>query len=239
MLLYELPVEEPFKDLLYLTLPCLVTSKREFSQVTRVILRSSKKFSVASHDMKFVFASFLTIISISQSKRGGRRTRRSDSMVANASKWWFLKFHAHWAYPNQLLEIAKVMKNRYFFLFLSLQRAQKVSQYTLPGFKSCQIPRRRSLHNIVAIARMSKRAVNRAGPAAGPPKNLAGRTGPRWNLGGPGRAGITWKKLSSGRTGPSMKNLGPGSGRVEVWEIILNFFDCVFWEENNTKFFLH
>ena len=67
--------------------PYPTASKREFSQVTRVTLRSSKKFSVASHDMKFVFASFLTIISISQSKRGGRTTRRSDSMVANASKW--------------------------------------------------------------------------------------------------------------------------------------------------------
>ena len=65
----------------------LVTSKREFSQVTRVTLESSRKFSVASHDMKFVFASFLTIISISQSKQGGRTTRRSDSMVGNASKW--------------------------------------------------------------------------------------------------------------------------------------------------------
>ena len=62
-------------------------SKREFSQVTRVTLGSSRKFSVASHDMKFVFASFLTIISISQSKRDGRTTRRSDSMVGNASKW--------------------------------------------------------------------------------------------------------------------------------------------------------
>ena len=90
-------LESHIEDLLYLTLPCPVTSKREFSQVTRVTLRSSKKISVASHDMKFVFASFLTIISISQSKRDGRTTRRSDSMVGNASKWWFLKFHAHWA----------------------------------------------------------------------------------------------------------------------------------------------
>ena len=62
-------------------------SKREFSQVTRVTLRSSKKFSVASHDMKFVFARVLMIISISQSKQDGRTTRRSDSMVGNASKW--------------------------------------------------------------------------------------------------------------------------------------------------------
>ena len=105
-------------------------SKREFSQVTRVTLGSSKKFSVASHDMKFVFASFLTIISISQSKRGGRTTRRSDSMVGNASKWWFLKFHAHWAYPNQLLEIAKVMKNGYFFFFYRC-RERKKCQNTL------------------------------------------------------------------------------------------------------------
>ena len=77
--------------------PYQPTQKREFSQVTRVTSGPSKKFSVASHDMKFVFASFLTIISISQSKRGGRTTRTSDSMVGNASKWWFLKFHAHWA----------------------------------------------------------------------------------------------------------------------------------------------
>ena len=76
--------------------PYQPTQKREFSQVTRMTSGPSKKFSVASHDMKFVFASFLTIISISQSKRGGRTTRRSDFMVGNASKWRFLKFHAHW-----------------------------------------------------------------------------------------------------------------------------------------------
>ena len=35
-----------------------------------------QKNSVAFHDMKFVFASFLTIISISQSKRDGRTTLR-------------------------------------------------------------------------------------------------------------------------------------------------------------------
>ena len=67
--------------------PYPTASKREFSQVTRVTLGSSKKFSVASYDMKFVFARILMIISISQSKRDGRTTRRSDSMVANASKW--------------------------------------------------------------------------------------------------------------------------------------------------------
>ena len=115
--------------------------------------------------MKFVFASFLTIISISQSKRDCRRTRRSDSMVANASKWWFLKFHAHWAYPNQLLEIAKVMKNRYFFLFLSLQRARKVSKYTSAGLKSCQIPRSTSLQNIVAIAPEFERKSEKSSPS--------------------------------------------------------------------------
>ena len=54
--------------------------------------------------------------------------------------------------PIQLLEIAKVMKNGYFFLFLSLQRAQKVSLYTVRGFKSRQIPRGRSLQNIMTIA---------------------------------------------------------------------------------------
>ena len=66
--------------------PYPTASKREFSQVTRVTLRSSKKISVASHDMKFVFARVLMIIPVSQSKRDGRTTRRSDSMVANASK---------------------------------------------------------------------------------------------------------------------------------------------------------
>ena len=56
------------------------------------------------------------------------------------------------------------MKNRYFFLFLSLQRAQKVSQYTLPGFKSCQIPRRRSLQNIMAIAPEFERKSEKPSP---------------------------------------------------------------------------
>ena len=84
------------KDLLYLTLPWPVTSKREFSQVTRVTSRCSKKFSAASHNMNFVFASFFMIISISQSRRGGRTMLNSDSTGGNVSKWWFLKFHYHW-----------------------------------------------------------------------------------------------------------------------------------------------
>ena len=45
----------------------LVTSKREFHKVATATSKPSKKFSVASHDMKYVFASFLVIISISQS----------------------------------------------------------------------------------------------------------------------------------------------------------------------------
>ena len=65
----------------------LVTSKREFHKVATATSKPSKKFSVASHDMKFVFASFLMIISISQSKRGGRTTLRSDSIGAKVSKW--------------------------------------------------------------------------------------------------------------------------------------------------------
>ena len=76
-------------------LPYPTASKKEFSQVTRVTLGSSKKFSVASHDMKFVFASLLMIISISQSQLDGRTTLTSDSMVVKASKWSFLKFHTH------------------------------------------------------------------------------------------------------------------------------------------------
>ena len=47
----------------------LVTSKREFHKVATATSEPSKKFSVASHDMKFVFASFLMIISITKSKR--------------------------------------------------------------------------------------------------------------------------------------------------------------------------
>ena len=39
-----------------------------------------------------------------------------------------------------------------FFAFFAPQRAQKVSLYTLPGFKSRQIPRGRSLQNIMIIA---------------------------------------------------------------------------------------
>ena len=81
-------------ELLHLTLPWQVSSKREFSQVTRLTLGPSKKFSVTSHDMKFICASFLMIISISQSKRGGRTTLRSDSIGAKVSKWSFFKNHA-------------------------------------------------------------------------------------------------------------------------------------------------
>ena len=69
-------------------------SKREFSEVTTATSGSSKTFFVAFHDIKFVFASFLMIISISQSKRGGRTTLRSDSIGAEVSKWSFFKNHA-------------------------------------------------------------------------------------------------------------------------------------------------
>jgi len=49
--------------------------------------RALKIISVASHDMKLVFASFCKIISISQSKHGGLTTPISDSIVINASRW--------------------------------------------------------------------------------------------------------------------------------------------------------
>ena len=70
-----------------LPLPLPVTSKREFLKVTTATSESSKKFSVASHDMKFVFTSSLMIISISKSKRDGRTTLRSDSIGGKARKW--------------------------------------------------------------------------------------------------------------------------------------------------------
>ena len=44
------------------------------------------------------------------------------------------------------------MKKWKFFAFFAPQRAQKVSLYTLRGFKSRQIPRGRSLQNIMTIA---------------------------------------------------------------------------------------
>ena len=69
--------------------------KRRVSQSGDGGFKASKKFSVASHDMKFEFASFLMIISISQSKRGDRTTLRSDSIGAKVSKWSFFKNHAH------------------------------------------------------------------------------------------------------------------------------------------------
>ena len=71
-----------------------VSSKREESQVTRMTSGPSKKISVASHDMKFVFASLLMIISMSQSKRDGRTTLGWDSMDGNASKWCFFLIYS-------------------------------------------------------------------------------------------------------------------------------------------------
>jgi len=73
-----------------------VTSKREFSQVATVTSEAYKKFSVTSHDMKYVCTTFLMIISVFQSKRGGRTMLTSDSTSGNVSKWWFFKFHYHW-----------------------------------------------------------------------------------------------------------------------------------------------
>ena len=51
-----------------------------------------------------------------------------------------------------------------FFLFLSLQRARKVSKYTSAGLKSCQIPRSTSLQNIVAIAPEFERKSEKPSP---------------------------------------------------------------------------
>ena len=73
----------------------LVTSKKEFSQVTTATSGPSKKFSMASYDMKLVFVSFLMIIPISRSKRGSRTTLHSDSTGAITSKWRILKFLYH------------------------------------------------------------------------------------------------------------------------------------------------
>ena len=64
-----------------------MTSKKGVSQVTTVTSGSSKKFSVGFHDIKYIFAGLLMIISISQSKQSGRTTLRSDSMRGYASKW--------------------------------------------------------------------------------------------------------------------------------------------------------
>ena len=69
----------------------LMTSKREFSQVTTVTSGPSKKFSVGFYEMKYIFAGLLMIISISQSKRNDHTTLRSDPTVINVSKWWFFE----------------------------------------------------------------------------------------------------------------------------------------------------
>ena len=71
--------------------------KESFLNWLRVTLGSSNKISVASHDLKFAFATFLMIIFISQSKRGGRTTLRTDSMVASASKWWFFQVYTQFS----------------------------------------------------------------------------------------------------------------------------------------------
>ena len=65
--------------------------KGRVSQVTTVTSGPSKKFSVGIHDMKYIFAGLLMIISISQSKRGDHTTLRTDSKAINASKWWFFE----------------------------------------------------------------------------------------------------------------------------------------------------
>ena len=90
----QIPKPAYWGDPQTLLLP-LMTSKRELHIMATATSKPSKKFSVASHDMKFVFASFLMIISISQSKRGGRTTLRSDSIGAKVSKWSFFKNHGH------------------------------------------------------------------------------------------------------------------------------------------------
>ena len=68
-------------------LPYATFSERGFSPVTTATSGLSETFSVAFHDIKFVFGSFLMIISICQSQRGGRTTLRSDSTGGYESKW--------------------------------------------------------------------------------------------------------------------------------------------------------
>ena len=68
-------------------LPYATSSGRRFSLVTTATSGPSKTFSVAFLDIKFVFANFLMIISISQSKRDGRTTLRPDSTGGYESKW--------------------------------------------------------------------------------------------------------------------------------------------------------
>ena len=68
-------------------LPYATSSERGFSPVTTATSGLSETFSVAFHDIKFVFASFIMIISISQSQRGGRTTSRSDYTGGYESKW--------------------------------------------------------------------------------------------------------------------------------------------------------
>ena len=92
-----------------LVLLFLVTSKREFSQVTTATSGPSKTFSMASHDMKFVFVSFLMIIPISQSKRSSRTTLHSDSTGTITSKWRFLKF----LYHEYILPYARYSKREF------------------------------------------------------------------------------------------------------------------------------
>ena len=65
--------------------------------MTTVTSGPSKKFSVAFYDMICIFTSILMIISISQSNRGGRTTLRTDSTVANASKWWFFQVYTQFS----------------------------------------------------------------------------------------------------------------------------------------------
>jgi len=70
----------------------VVTSKGEFFQVMTAISGASKKVSMASHQIKFMFTSFIMNISICQSKWGTRTTLNLDSTGAITSKSRCLKY---------------------------------------------------------------------------------------------------------------------------------------------------
>ena len=56
-------------------------------------MRARKKISIGPHYPTCVLVSFLRIISIRQSKRGGRTTSQSDFTNPNVRRWSFFGFH--------------------------------------------------------------------------------------------------------------------------------------------------
>ena len=82
-------------------------SKREFWGLAYLTLLASKNFFSSHYNPKFIFASFVRIISFKQSKRYAHTTNRLHFTIQKVIKWRFLSLDT----KNQASERVENMQN--------------------------------------------------------------------------------------------------------------------------------